>query len=104
MDLKDLKSLIKMVDESNVNEIEIEQDQSKTKGRLRIRISKNNGVAAMTYIPQGQHSPQVLHKLSPLRFNIPFNLKAKKRSKNLKQNGLKTSWIKAILSRSNHPL
>lgn len=57
MDLKDLKSLIKMVDESNVNEIEIEQDQSKTKGRLKIRISKNNGMAAMAFVPQSQHQP-----------------------------------------------
>ena len=57
MDLKDLKSLIKMVDESNVNEIEIEQDQSKTKGRLKIRISKNNGMTAMTFVPQAQHQP-----------------------------------------------
>lgn len=57
MDLKDLKNLIKMVDESNVNEIEIEQDQSKTKGRLKIRISKNNGMTAMAFVPQGQHQP-----------------------------------------------
>ena len=46
-----------MVDESNVNEIEIEQDQSKTKGRLKIRISKNNGMTAMTFVPQAQHQP-----------------------------------------------
>lgn len=77
MDLKDLKSLIKMVDESNVNEIEIEQDQSKTKGRLRIRISKNNGVAAMTYIPQGQHSPQVFTQAQPpqIQHSVQFESK-----------------------------
>jgi acetyl-CoA carboxylase biotin carboxyl carrier protein len=54
MDLNELKKLIKIVDESNVSEVEIEQDQTKTKGRLKIRISKNNGVAAMTFIPQAQ--------------------------------------------------
>ncbi len=55
MDLNELKKLIKIVDESNVSEVEIEQDHTKTKGRLKIRISKNNGMAAMAFIPQAQH-------------------------------------------------
>lgn len=43
MDLNELKKLIKIVDESNINEVEIEQDQSKTKGKWRVRISKGHG-------------------------------------------------------------
>lgn len=53
MDLKDLKNLIKMVDESNVNEVEIEQDNAKTKGRLKIKISKSGTTHAMAVV---QHS------------------------------------------------
>jgi acetyl-CoA carboxylase biotin carboxyl carrier protein len=65
MDLNELKKLIKIVDESNVSEVEIEQDQTKTKGRLKIRISKNSGMAAMTFIPQAQHPMQFAQPHTP---------------------------------------
>ncbi len=55
MDLKDLKNLIKLVDESNVSEVEIEQDNAKTKGKIKIRISKNGGT--MAYVQQPHHMP-----------------------------------------------
>ena len=75
MDLKDLKNLIKMVDESNVSEVEIEQDQSKTKGRLRIRISKNNGMTAMAYIPQTQATPIGYTQPPQLQHPVQFESK-----------------------------
>ncbi|MCB0832285.1 MAG: acetyl-CoA carboxylase biotin carboxyl carrier protein [Bacteroidetes bacterium] len=73
MDLKDLKALIKMVDESNVSEVEIEQEQSKTRGKLKIRISKSNGMVPVTYMGQPQQHfapPQVqqLPSSSPVHF------------------------------------
>ena len=76
MDLKDLKSLIKMVDESNVNEIEIEQDQSKTKGRLKIRISKNNGMTAMAFVPQAQHQPLQYAQTQPPQLPHPVQFES----------------------------
>jgi acetyl-CoA carboxylase biotin carboxyl carrier protein len=70
MDLNELKKLIKIVDESNVSEVEIEQDQTKSKGKLRIRISKINGLAAMTMVPQTQppvflQTPPALQQAQP---------------------------------------
>ena len=77
MDLKDLKNLIKMVDESNVSEVEIEQDQSKTKGRLKIRISKNSGMTAMTYVPQAQHQPMSFTQSQPPQLPHPVQFESK---------------------------
>ncbi len=77
MDLKDLKSLIKMVDESNVSEVEIEQDQSKTKGRLRIKISKNNGMTAMTFVPQAHSTPVPYAQSLPPQLPHPIQFESK---------------------------
>jgi acetyl-CoA carboxylase biotin carboxyl carrier protein len=74
MDLNELKKLIKIVDESNISEVEIEQDQTKTKGKWRIRISKNNGVTAMTVMPQAVHAMPMAtgQNLPPAPHNLQF--------------------------------
>ncbi|NUM81456.1 acetyl-CoA carboxylase biotin carboxyl carrier protein [bacterium] len=74
MDLNELKKLIKIVDESNVNEVEIEEELSKTKGKLKVRISKNHGVSAMTVVPHAHQAtahfppPLVQHTAQPVQF------------------------------------
>ncbi|MBX7152160.1 acetyl-CoA carboxylase biotin carboxyl carrier protein [bacterium] len=75
MDLNELKKLIKIVDESNVNEVEIEEELSKAKGKLKVRISKNHGVSAMTVLPQAHqtsHFPPPLVQHTPTTQPLQF--------------------------------
>jgi acetyl-CoA carboxylase biotin carboxyl carrier protein len=56
MDLNYIKKLVKLVDESGVDEIEIEEEGAK----IRVSKSRHNSSAAPTYLPQYFSQPPAL--------------------------------------------